>query len=318
VAGCLTAISQKHDVVTRQSRPDRVHCAAGGSGVDLLEAHFERHVYDRHMHDTYAIGITLRGVQRFWCRGARHDSTRGHVIIINPGDVHDGQSGSAGGYAYRMFYVSRDVIATSLEDLLEHNSEIAAPCPVLSDPDLAHHLDAAWNATVTAPRSLIADELLHQSLCLLAIRCGARPRTVHSHRDPAVLRQIRDYLHDHVDSEVSLADLSAMARMSRFRLTRMFQKAYGMPVHAYHLQLRLAEARTRLARGQSIAAVASDLKFVDQSHLHRRFKGTFGITPGQWRGAHGYKTGRIASVYRRGHDAPDAARHVDQAIRPAG
>src|SRR5262245_53964798 len=60
-----------------------------------------------------AIGITLRGVQRFWCRGAMHDSTPGDVIVIHPGEVHDGQSGSAGGYVYRMFYVSRQLIETS-------------------------------------------------------------------------------------------------------------------------------------------------------------------------------------------------------------
>lgn len=75
----------------RESGLERVRCAAGRRGVELLEAHFTRHVYDRHMHDTYAVGITLRGVQRFWCRGAVHDSTPGDVIVINPGEVHDGR-----------------------------------------------------------------------------------------------------------------------------------------------------------------------------------------------------------------------------------
>ena len=150
--------------MTRESQSERVQCAAGRSGVELLEAHFERHVYDRHMHDAYAIGITLRGVQRFWCRGATHDSTPGHVIVINPGDVHDGRSGSAGGYAYRMLYVNRDVIETSLEDVLEHHGEIGTPRPVLADPDLVRCVNAAWNAIATASNSLTADELLHRSL----------------------------------------------------------------------------------------------------------------------------------------------------------
>jgi hypothetical protein len=70
----------------------------GCDGVELLQARFERHVYDRHMHDTYAIGVTLNGVQRFWCRGSYHDSTGGQVMVIHPGEVHDGRSGAAGGY----------------------------------------------------------------------------------------------------------------------------------------------------------------------------------------------------------------------------
>ena len=296
--------------MTPESRPERVQCPAGRSGVELLEAHFERHVYDRHMHDAYAIGITLRGVQRFWCRGGTHDSTPGHVIVIRPGEVHDGRSGSAGGYAYRMFYISRQLVEVSLEEALEHAGEFGVPCPVLSDRELAQRLDAAWTATATAPNSLTADELLHQGLGLLAIRHSGRARAVRSCRDPAVVHHIRDYLHDHVERDVSLGDLSAMARVSRFRLTRMFQKTYGIPVHAYQLQLRLAEAQRRLATGQSIAAVASDLNFVDQSHLHRRFKGSFGMTPGQWRAAHGYKTGAPTSPYRPDHDAGFAARGV--------
>ena len=88
-------------------------------GVELLEAQFERHVYERHMHDTYAIGVTLRGVQRFWCCGATRNSMPGDVIMIPPGTVHDGQSGSAGGYRYLMFYVPLSLVRDMIEDALE-------------------------------------------------------------------------------------------------------------------------------------------------------------------------------------------------------
>jgi AraC-like DNA-binding protein len=56
----------------------------------------------------------------------------------------------------------------------------------------------------------------------------------------------------------------------------------GLPLHAYHMQLRLHEARRRLRAGDAIAAVALDLGFADQSHLNRRFKGAFGVAPGAY------------------------------------
>jgi AraC-like ligand binding domain len=90
-------------------------------GLELLEARFERHVFERHIHDCYAIGFTLRGVQRFWCRGSTRDSTRGHVIAIAPGEVHDGESGAAGGYAYRMFYISIERMRQVLVDAHERS-----------------------------------------------------------------------------------------------------------------------------------------------------------------------------------------------------
>jgi AraC-like DNA-binding protein len=79
--------------------------------------------------------------------------------------------------------------------------------------------------------------------------------------------------------------MQRIAGLSRFQLTRQFQRVFGLPLHAYHLQIRLEEARRRLRHGQTIAAVAADLGFVDQSHFHRRFRvrARFGITPAEWR-----------------------------------
>jgi AraC-like ligand binding domain len=57
------------------------------NGVLLLEAVFDRHVYERHMHDTYAVGVTLRGVQQFWCGGSIHRSTAHNTIVIPAGEV---------------------------------------------------------------------------------------------------------------------------------------------------------------------------------------------------------------------------------------
>ena len=71
-----------------QARPwpsrEWARAAHGGPGVELLEAAFDHHVYDRHSHDTLAVGVTLRGVQRFSCRGSTHDSRPGDVIVLDP------------------------------------------------------------------------------------------------------------------------------------------------------------------------------------------------------------------------------------------
>ena len=40
------------------------------AGVDFFKATFSDHVYSRHTHGEYAIGVTERGAQVFNCRGA--------------------------------------------------------------------------------------------------------------------------------------------------------------------------------------------------------------------------------------------------------
>ena len=274
----------------RQTHREATESPRGPDGVELLHAQFDRHIYDRHMHETYAIGVTLRGVQRFWCRGATRDSLPGDVIVIHPGEAHDGRSGAPGGYAYRMFYVTTALFDSLRAGAGEASPDLGAWAPVLHDPNLSKQLDMCWRAMAAAPNSLAADELLLESVGVLVRRhMGARadrPAPVNE----AVLRRVRQRLHEALERPVGLRELADMASMSRFQLTRQFQKRYGLPLHAYHLHLRLEEAKRRLAEGQAISIVAAELGFVDQSHLHRRFKGWFGLTPGQWRAARGYKT----------------------------
>ena len=271
---------------TTLRRREWVRYRSGTQGVELLEASFAQHIYERHIHDTYAIGITLRGVQRFWCRGATHDSLPGNVIVIPPGEAHDGKSGTEGAYTYRMFYVSiarMNELASEAFDRPASSLQLRQSC-LLPERALARELDAAWKAMSAQPASVAADELFSHALAHLDVRHDqtvARGRSV----DERALKRVRDYLHAHVHEEVGLADLAAMASMSRFQLTRQFVKAYGLPLHAFQVHLRLLEAKRRLRIGVPIATVAADLGFADQSHLHRRFKGAFGMTPGEWRGA---------------------------------
>jgi AraC-like DNA-binding protein len=267
-------------------RREWVRYCSGSEGVDLLEASFEHHVYERHIHDSYAIGVTRRGVQRFWCRGATHHSVPGNVIVIPPGEAHDGESGAVGGYTYRMFYVSIGRVtelASEAFDKPASSLQLRHSC-LVRHPAWARELHAAWKAMSARPASLAGDELFSYALARLDVRRDqtvARGRSV----DERALTRVRDYLHTHVHEHVRLADLAALVSMSRFQLTRQFEKAYGLPLHAFQVHLRLVEAKRRLRIGVPIATVAADLGFADQSHLHRRFKGAFGMTPGEWRHA---------------------------------
>src|ERR1041385_9159843 len=107
------------------------------NGIELLEASFDRHVYERHVHDTFAIGVTLSGVQRFWCRGATNDSVAGNVMVIRPGEVHDGRSGTPGSYSYRMIYVPVELI---------RGTEPRSPRTIITDALLGERVNRAWRA----------------------------------------------------------------------------------------------------------------------------------------------------------------------------
>src|SRR5215467_4330314 len=110
------------------------------AGMQRLRARFSGHAFDRHRHETYAVGLTETGLQCFHYRGAARASTAGRVIVLHPDEAHDGHAGSAAGFAYRMLYVDPSLIAAALGGrALPFVGE-----PVLDDPALQRILADAF------------------------------------------------------------------------------------------------------------------------------------------------------------------------------
>jgi AraC-like DNA-binding protein len=134
------------------SKRERIVAAPGADGIERIEARFFGDAYARHRHDTYAVGLTLFGVQRFWYRGAERVSLPGQIIVLHPDEVHDGGAGDETGLSYRMLYVEPALIAEALD-------EAAAPPfvaePVINDAPLAAVLAEALSA-LDAPLAEIA------------------------------------------------------------------------------------------------------------------------------------------------------------------
>jgi AraC-like DNA-binding protein len=266
------------------------YAAAGAFGVELLHAHFERHVYERHSHESYAIGVTETGVQAFHCRGALHASTTGMIMAFNPDEAHDGHAGIPEGFTYRMLYLPPETVRAVLVDARDgRRADLPfARAPLIRDRVLAQGVHALHRALSERAPTLECEALLRDT-CLRFAGCHADARfaSAASAQRPslAALGRVRDFLHAALADDVTTADLANLAGMSRFHLCRAFARTYGLPPHAYQLQLRLAEAKRQLAAGRPPAEVAAAIGFADQSHLTKRFKGAFGITPGQFAAA---------------------------------
>lgn len=112
-------------------------------GVEAFKASFRRFSYARHTHDSYALGTVEEGAMGFWHGGKQHAARRGQVIAINPGEVHDGHTGSAAGCRYRMLYVERSAIEQLFAgDARRIRDSFALQGPLLSDVRLAEAIRA--------------------------------------------------------------------------------------------------------------------------------------------------------------------------------
>ena len=68
--------------------------------------------------------------------------------------------------------------------------------------------------------------------------------------------------------------------MSPHYFSRLFKQTTGISPHQYVISCPIERAKDLLKQGKlSIAEIAKEVGFVDQSHLHRYFKRLVGITP---------------------------------------
>jgi AraC-like DNA-binding protein/mannose-6-phosphate isomerase-like protein (cupin superfamily) len=81
----------------------------------------------------------------------------------------------------------------------------------------------------------------------------------------------------------TVSEAARFCGMSREGFSRRFKKLYGLPPHSFQLLKKLNDARRFLRTGRSIAEVAVETGFADQSHLGRFFRRIFGVTPGRYR-----------------------------------
>ena len=268
-------------MTSRYWRPD------GFGGLELLRSDASTHRYTRHSHEGYALGVVEGGAHAFASRGSVWTATPGNVVIVNPDDAHDG--GPARGdtrYWYRMLYVDASVLASALAD--RRDRTVPAPLfpeAVVHDPALAESLSKLHRALERPEAHLERETLLLTTLAALALRHGraAHPAAALG-RPPRAVSTAREYIAGHFAENISLARLAALAGVSRFHLLRMFRHSFGLPPHLYQTQLRLRHARRLMASGHAPARAAAAAGFADQSHLTRKFKAAFGITPGQFLG----------------------------------
>jgi AraC-like DNA-binding protein len=124
------------------------------------------------------------------------------------------------------------------------------------------------------------DEQLAEWLRALIGRFSTmRPRrSPPSYADDRALRWACDYLGDRPERNVGLDELAAVAGIGKFRLIRLIRERTGLPPHALQVAQRVRAARRLLEAGQTIAATAAATGFADQSHLHRHFQRSLGMT----------------------------------------
>jgi len=259
----------------------------GRVDAELLRLERSRHKYPRHAHEGYAIGAVESGAHAFNARGRRWEAVPGRIILVNPEDIHDGGPATANGsYSYRMIYLNPEMLREIVSEAIGRHAELPFfPRAVVVDRDLSNSVLTLHRALEASHSRLERDGRFVEVLLGLVLRhSGARLASETDRLIPQPLDRVVEFLANRFADDISLAMLADLAGLDRFRLLRQFRRRFGLPPHAYQTLLRLRHARMLLRSGESAASTALAAGFADQSHMIRKFKAVYGMTPGQYQG----------------------------------
>jgi AraC family transcriptional regulator len=265
------AFPDRDRICVAQSAERSTTLTAGSFEVSLLE--FASIQLGSHRHPRAALSVVLAGGFTETFPRREYQCFAGSMIVKPAEERHSD----------RMLHSRQVVIEPSetlsadspLATLFESIRFVRDPATTAIGLRLAAELNApdAWTPTAV-------EGLTFEALAAFArVTCDVRS----SASAPAWLRPVEERVRDGGDPP-SLMELGLMSGVHPGHVNRMFKRHFGCAIGEYGRRCRLERAaRELLHTTASIASIALDAGFADQSHFTRAFRGVFRMTPGEYR-----------------------------------
>jgi len=166
--------------------------------------------------------------------------------------------------------------------------DVDLPCLFLFDDPLCRELSMSMLAEAQA-HGAAARMYVESAAVVLSQRLASikhRPLApAHRHGlSPDVLRRAQEFLHDEMNRNPGITELSSAVGMNVDHFSRMFKRSTGLAPHQYLGNIRLERAKRLLAEGRSpIIEIAFDIGYANPSQFSAFFRKRTGLSPTEFR-----------------------------------
>lgn len=231
--------------------------------------------------DVPSLAITERQIDG---RLKEEQVVQGSCVIVPANTSHQAEWNRESGAL--TIAVNPTIFAQTIYEVVDPNSIELLPQFATPDP-LIYQLGVALKSALTKhdnssrlyAETLVNTLILHLLEHYTTIRPHLR-ECVAGQLPKYKLQQVIDYIDAYLDRDLSIKKLSHLVQMSPHYFSQLFKSTTGITPYQYVLRCRIERAKNLLKQDKlSIAEIATQVGFVDQSHLHRHFKRLVGITP---------------------------------------
>ncbi len=254
--------------------------------VETRKACQSRICYKSHSHTTFSIGAVDQGQSCF--SSYLHTTVNiesGSIVSIPANIEHSCNPLPHQTWSYQMMHLDLDwlnqLLEESLTDIVCQQRPKLKP-EIIKNPEIYQQFCFLNDSLFDSERTILEKEqTLVETLSQIIFPSLQLKRLDEKNYLEQHLKNLVDILSRH-EHFLSLEQLSRQSGISRYAVIRLFKRNFGLTPHAFQLNLRINQARERLKQGKTVAGIAYDLGFSDQSHFHRVFKSLTGVTPKQY------------------------------------
>lgn len=219
-------------------------------------------------------------------RSGRHRLSATDLSLFVPrGERFSGKSKGSASFRFLTCGVDDSAFARILGDRFG-SQQLRPYCGGnLLAPGIAQRIEALCLAPGAAP--LVYAESVASVLIVDVFRAyGATPRLPDLTANVGSVRfkRVVDFIEAHLESDIGLFELSALAGLSVRHFSHAFKAAAGMTPHRYILRRRIERAKNLLrTTGETIEAIAERVGFSNQRQFSRTFARLTGSMPSAYR-----------------------------------
>jgi AraC-like DNA-binding protein len=123
----------------------------------------------------------------------------------------------------------------------------------------------------------IAGTILRQLFIQISLYNNRQSR---NHSVSLKIDRMIEYMRQNIDRQITLEELSGVAGLSTFYLSRAFKEATGYPVILYFNKMKIEKAKELLIEGnKKVKEVAYELGYSNEFYFSRMFKKIEGLSP---------------------------------------
>lgn len=250
----------------------------GLPGVSMSEAVYEPELrLPAHSHELAFFCLLMDGAydEKYGARGSNYQPAS--VVFHPPDETHSVRMGSSLGTCFNV-----EIEQTWVDRLTEYAGKPAG---------IAEHRGGPMSVVMSSLyreflRSDSASPLAVEGLVLELLAATTRSAMQSERVPPAWLKVVVEAIHDQLHEKMTVQRLAQIAGVHPVHLSRSFRQHTGRSIGEYQRGLRIQFACRRLRETrQSLADLALEAGFADQTHFCRIFKRVVGTTPARYRTA---------------------------------